>query len=47
MKTFTIEAINEVLQGILVGNTNTTIIGPEQLEMAQSNHISFIGNKKY
>jgi UDP-3-O-[3-hydroxymyristoyl] glucosamine N-acyltransferase len=47
MKTFTIEAINEVLQGTLVGYTSTAIIGPEQLEMAQTNHISFIGNKKY
>lgn len=47
MKSFTVEAINQVLQGTLVGNTTTKITGPEQLEMAGSSHISFIGSKKY
>lgn len=47
MKSFTIEEINSVLKGNLIGTTTETITGPEQLEMATSNHISFIGNKKY
>lgn len=47
MKSFTIEAINEVLKGELIGHTDNIITGPEHLEMAANNHISFIGNKKY
>ncbi len=47
MKSFSIEEINSVLQGTLVGTTTNAITGPEQLEMASKNQISFIGNKKY
>lgn len=47
MKSFSIEQINSVLQGTLVGNTNALITGPEQLEMASDSQISFIGHKKY
>lgn len=47
MKSFTIQEINEVLKGELVGNTTQEIHSPEQLEMAKNNEISFIGNKKY
>ncbi len=47
MKSLTIEEIREILNGELVGNTNQKIIGPEHLNKAGSNHISFIGNKKY
>jgi UDP-3-O-[3-hydroxymyristoyl] glucosamine N-acyltransferase len=44
---YTIEQLCQNLEGILVGNTNTIIVGPEQLEFAKSNQISIIGNKKY
>lgn len=47
MKSYTIKEINEILKGELVGNTSQQINGPEQLEKAGINHISFIGNKKY
>lgn len=47
MKTYTIEEINQVLKGEIVGHTNTLITAPEQLEEAKETEISFIGNKKY
>jgi UDP-3-O-[3-hydroxymyristoyl] glucosamine N-acyltransferase len=47
MKSFTIQEINEVLKGEIVGNTSQNITAPEQLEVATSSEISFIGNKKY
>ena len=47
MKSFTIQEINEILKGELVGDTNQQITGPEQLEKAGNNHITFIGNTKY
>lgn len=47
MKTYTIEEINELLGGSLVGNTTQQIEAPEQLEKAGSNNITFIGSKKY
>ncbi|MBG6062572.1 UDP-3-O-[3-hydroxymyristoyl] glucosamine N-acyltransferase [Flavobacterium sp. CG_9.1] len=47
MKSFTVQEINEILQGIIVGNTSENITAPEQLEMASATEISFIGNKKY
>lgn len=47
MKSFSIQEINSVLQGTLIGNTTETITGPEQLEMASIDQISFIGHKKY
>ncbi len=47
MKSYTIKEINEILKGELVGNTSQQIIGPEQLEKASINHITFIGNRKY
>jgi len=47
MKQFTIEEINEVLQGTIVGFTTVKITAPEQLEAANATEISFIGNKKY
>jgi len=47
MKSFTIDQINDVLQGIIVGQTAQKITAPEQLEMAKDSEISFIGNKKY
>ncbi|WP_396217220.1 UDP-3-O-(3-hydroxymyristoyl)glucosamine N-acyltransferase [Flavobacterium sp.] len=47
MKTYSIEEINQVLKGEIVGHTNTLITAPEQLEEAKETEISFIGNKKY
>ena len=47
MKSFTISEINGILNGALEGNTSQQIIGPEQLEKAGSNHITFIGSQKY
>ena len=47
MKTYTIQEINQVLKGEIVGHTNTQITAPEQLEEAKATEISFIGNKKY
>lgn len=47
MKSFTIQEINEILQGKLVGNCPHKITGPEQLEKAKSHHITFIGGMKY
>jgi UDP-3-O-[3-hydroxymyristoyl] glucosamine N-acyltransferase len=47
MKSYTIQEINQLLSGELVGNTTHNIIGPEQLEKAQNNHITFIGSSKY
>jgi UDP-3-O-[3-hydroxymyristoyl] glucosamine N-acyltransferase len=47
MKTYSINEINEVLKGIIVGQTTKSISAPEQLEMAKDDEISFIGNKKY
>ena len=45
MKSFTIQEINDILKGTLVGNTTNTIHGPEQLEKANNNHITFVGNR--
>lgn len=47
MKSFTIKEINEIIQGDLVGNTSQQIIGPEQLEKANNNQITFVGSNKY
>lgn len=47
MLTFSIQQINEKLKGVLVGNTTESITGPEHLELANGQQISFIGNKKY
>lgn len=47
MKKYTIQEINEVLNGIIVGETTHLISAPEQLELASETEISFIGNKKY
>lgn len=44
---YSIQEINEVLKGIIVGDTSTKITAPEQLELAKTSEISFIGNKKY
>ncbi len=47
MKSYSIKEINAVIDGELVGDTNQIISGPEELERAEINHITFIGNRKY
>jgi UDP-3-O-[3-hydroxymyristoyl] glucosamine N-acyltransferase len=47
MKSFTITELNSLLGGELVGNTTQTIAGPEELQKAEIQHITFIGSSKY
>jgi UDP-3-O-[3-hydroxymyristoyl] glucosamine N-acyltransferase len=47
MKSLTIQEINTLLNGQLLGTTTDAIHGPEQIERAQKHQISFIGNRKY
>lgn len=47
MKQYTAEELNEILKGELEGSTSHKISGPEQLEKAKNEHITFIGNRKY
>jgi len=47
MKSYTLQEINTVLNGTVVGNTTFIIDAPEQIERAKTNHITFIGTKKY
>ena len=47
MKSYSIQEINEVLNGVIVGDSAVRITAPEQLEVASASEISFIGNKKY
>jgi len=47
MKSFNIEEINDLLKGKLIGSTSRQIEGPEELQKAKNNHISFIGSTKY
>ncbi|MEE9362007.1 MAG: UDP-3-O-(3-hydroxymyristoyl)glucosamine N-acyltransferase [Cellulophaga sp.] len=47
MKSFRIKEINTLLKGELVGDTDQVINGPEELEKASVNHITFIGSPKF
>ena len=47
MKSFSIKEICQAVKGELSGNDSLQIVGPEQLELAVSNQITFIGSKKY
>lgn len=47
MNSFSIQEINDVIGGEIVGCTTLKITAPEQLESATATEISFIGNKKY
>lgn len=47
MKSYSVQEINKILKGVIVGNTSQNITAPEQLEVANDSEISFIGNKKY
>jgi len=47
MKSFTIQEINAILGGELVGNTDQKILGLEEIEKAGNSQITFIGSRKY
>lgn len=47
MKTYSIEEINELLNGVIIGSTVERIKSAEQLDKATEGQISFIGNKRY
>ena len=47
MKSYSASEISTLLKGNMVGNTSHTVSSPEQIELAGSNQITFIGNKKY
>ncbi|WP_445737808.1 UDP-3-O-(3-hydroxymyristoyl)glucosamine N-acyltransferase [Mariniflexile sp.] len=46
-KSYSIEDINAVLNGELIGTTSQLIEGPEELQKAKTHHITFIGSTKY
>jgi len=47
MKSFTITELTEIVSGVLVGDVTQKITGLEQIESANRNQITFIGNAKY
>jgi UDP-3-O-[3-hydroxymyristoyl] glucosamine N-acyltransferase len=47
MKKFTIEEINQAVDGTLVGNPAILITGTNQISEATKNQLTFIGEKKY
>lgn len=47
MKSFSALEINTLLKGHIVGDTSHSVSSPEQIELAGSHQITFIGNKKY
>jgi UDP-3-O-[3-hydroxymyristoyl] glucosamine N-acyltransferase len=47
MKSYSIEKLNEILKGEIIGSTTHRITAPEQLESASNTEITFIGSKKY
>ncbi|WP_142783626.1 UDP-3-O-(3-hydroxymyristoyl)glucosamine N-acyltransferase [Changchengzhania lutea] len=47
MKSYTVEEISTLVNGVLLGNTTNKITGPEQLQQAKDNQITFIGSTKY
>jgi len=47
MTSYSVQEINSIVNGELIGSTDHTIIGPEEIQKAGSNHITFIGSTKY
>lgn len=47
MRSYSIEEINELLKGVIIGSTIEKIKSAEQLDKAVVGQISFIGNKRY
>ena len=46
-KSYSAKQLSEYLKAKLIGDTNQFIAGPEQIEMATPEHITFIGHRKY
>lgn len=47
MTSYSINEINNILKGELIGNTSQRIEGPADLQKASSNQITFIGSNKF
>jgi UDP-3-O-[3-hydroxymyristoyl] glucosamine N-acyltransferase len=47
MKSYSVQKLNDFINGELSGSTDKQITGPEQIERAGQNHITFIGSQKY
>jgi len=47
MTSFTIEAINTILNGEIIGHTTQEISGIEEIKKAEKHQITFIGSRKY
>ena len=47
MNSFSIQEINQKVNGVIAGNSTKQITGPEQLEKASDSQITFIGSAKY
>ncbi len=47
MKSFSITAISEQVQGVLEGNTSLQITGPEDIAKAGDTQVTFVGSKKF
>lgn len=47
MTSYSVKEINTILKGELVGDTDQKIDGPEEIQKASLNHITFIGSIKY
>ncbi|MFP4846742.1 UDP-3-O-(3-hydroxymyristoyl)glucosamine N-acyltransferase [Winogradskyella sp. PE311] len=47
MKSFSIQDINAIINGEISGATNNAITGLEQIQKANKNEATFIGNRKY
>jgi len=47
MTSFTIEAINTILNGEIIGHTTQEISGIEEIKKAEKHQVTFIGNRKY
>ena len=46
-RSYSAKELCELLNGKLIGNSDRAIEGPEQIEVAESHHVTFIGNQKY
>jgi len=47
LKQYTIEEINQSVNGVLVGNPSILITGLEEISEAQANQLTFVGEKNY
>ena len=47
MKSLTIQEINTIINGEIVGDTSHKISGLEQIQKANNTQATFIGNRKY